>query len=414
MKVFVYGSGAREHALAWALSKGAEVFAFPGNPGISQCAQILQPRNSDAESIAEAVREVGVDFALIGPEAAIFDGFGEALRIRGVPTVAPTPEAAMLEKSKAFAKQAMRAAGVPTAEFETVTDAVCAMSVAERYLSDDGGAVLKVDGPALGKGVFVCRDQAQIDQAVGQLFGERSFGSAADQVIIERCLMGREASLISICSGGAVTSFPLAHDYKRAFDGDEGPNTGGMGSFAPSEVFGDDKKALAEDQVVNPILEEMARRGTPFSGVLFSGLLWQDGVPCCLEYNVRFGDPETQSLMMLAGDNFAEMLLAAARGEPVSSIETKPGFAVSVVCASEGYPGSIETGKEIEIEKLPEGCQVFHAGTKMVEGQLRTSGGRVITVSATGETLAQARSRAYLAADGVRFPGKRTRSDIAA
>ena len=399
MRVLLVGSGGREHALAWKLSQnpGLELHAAPGNPGIARHGACHPVRGDDVEGLLGLAGAGGldVDLVVIGPEGPLVAGVGDALRRSGIAVFGPGRAAAQLEGSKTFAKEVMRAAGVPTAATMAVARPPC---------------VIKVDGLAAGKGVFVCRTQEELDDGLRQA---AAFGGA---LVIEELLEGEEVSLFALASGTEAIALAPAQDFKRLEDGDEGPNTGGMGSYSP--VPGLDEHDVAEllDSVHRPVLEELASRGTPFVGLLYAGLMLTDEGPRVLEFNCRFGDPETQSILpRLEGDLLAA-LWGAATGELGDvALASTGGTAVTVVLAAEGYPAQPATGTPIEGVDDAEaaGALVFHAGTALREGRLLANGGRILNVTGLGATLADARAAAYEASEHIAFAGMRLRHDIA-
>ncbi len=395
MKVLLVGSGGREHALAWKLARSpnpTELHCVPGNPGIARHARCHPVRAEDAEGLLALALDFGVDLAVIGPEAPLVAGVADALRRNGVPTFGPSAAAAAIEGSKTFAKDVMRAAGVPTAETLSAAQAPC---------------VIKADGLAAGKGVFVCRTQEELAEALP------AAEALGQPLVIEELLEGREVSIFALCDGAHVIPLPPAQDFKRAFDEDEGPNTGGMGSYAPAPDV--DVQELLET-VHRPVLEELARRGSPFIGVLFAGLMLTESGPQVLEFNCRFGDPETQSLMPLVDDTLLEALAACAAGDARRvDVHASDDAAVTVVIAAGSYPAAGDAGSPITgiDEAEATGALVFHAGTAMHENALVTNGGRILGVTATGATLSAARERAYEAASLVSFEGARYRTDVA-
>ncbi|MCU0315816.1 MAG: phosphoribosylamine--glycine ligase [Fimbriimonadaceae bacterium] len=411
MKILVLGAGGREHGLAWKLSQEAEVFCAPGNPGIAaEC-----PVFPDISTVADVVREaqkLRVDFVVVGPEDPLIAGVGDALREVKIPCFGPGREGAQLEASKAWSKAQMAQAGVPTALAKTCTT----FDEAEEWIRsryDAGKSVaVKASGAALGKGVVVANSEAEaLISAEAMLSG--SLGEAGKTLVIEDRLVGFEFSLLTVVSGRKYVSLPVAQDYKRIFDGDKGPNTGGMGTYSPVPHVTNDLVAEAEETIVLPLVEHLANQGIDYRGVLFSGVMVEEGKPLCLEYNVRFGDPETQTVVRRLGPGFAELLRAAANGESLSPVPVLPNSVVTVVLASEGYPGSVEKGRPIQIGSLPEGVKIFHAGTSLSMGQLVTNGGRVLAVSAEAESLESARTLAYEGVGQVQFAGMQSRSDVA-
>lgn len=408
MKILLVGSGGREHALAWKLAQEAEVIAAPGNPGIAKVARCAGVPPGDQEAIVSLALREAADLVVIGPEDPLIAGLADRIRDAGVACFGPGAEGARLEGSKAFAKQLMREAKVPTAEFGVFTDP----GEARKFAAGRAVAV-KASGAALGKGVVVCSSQREAEVAIDSMLVDRIFGEAGSTIVVEERLSGPEFSLLTLCSEGEFRSLPVAQDYKRALDGDRGPNTGGMGSRSPVPWLTDDIVRRAEREVVRPILDALAKRGVSYRGVLFSGLMLHEDTPHCLEFNVRFGDPETQSVVLRLGSGLAAALAACAAGQSIPEIEVRANAAVTVVLASAGYPGSYEKGKPIAIGALPPGTEAFQAGTVLVEGQLATHGGRVIAVSSSAATLEDARATAYAAADAIEFEGKTYRRDIA-
>ena len=386
MKVLVVGSGGREHALAWALSRSpdlTELHAAPGNPGIAALGHCHPVRAEDAASLAA---ELKVDLAVVGPEAPLVAGLADELRQRGIATFGPSAAAAQIEGSKAFAKAVMDAAGVPNARTLSEARPPC---------------VVKPDGLAAGKGVWVCRTQAELDDALA---------AVTEPFHVEELLEGPELSLFAIASGDAVVPLPPARDYKRIGDGDAGPNTGGMGSFSPLPDVGDDEADEIVAAVHEPVLRELARRGAPFHGLLYAGLMrTADGLRV-IEFNCRFGDPETQALLpRLDGD-----LLPVLAGER-SDLEVSRRAAVTVVLAGGAYPERGDAGTPIAgiADAEAAGALVFHAGTALHDGQVVTNGGRILDVTATGDSVEAARAAAYAAVDRIHFAGMQFRSDIA-
>ncbi len=405
MRILVVGSGGREHALAWKLAQEHEVVCAPGNPGIAEDVECVP-----ADDLVGLAR--GFDLVVVGPEEPLVDGLADRLRAVGAVVYGPGAEGARLEASKAFSKSAMQAAGVPTAEFFTFHHADPALEYARNRSGEGRRVVVKASGNALGKGVVVCDAVEEAEAAIRSMMVDHAYGEAGATVVIEERLEGPEFSLLTIVGDAGFVSLPAAQDHKRAFDGDLGPNTGGMGTVSPCAWVSPDLVAETEARVVAPVLEELRRRGISYRGTLFSGLLVQDGRPYCLEYNVRFGDPETQSVVLRLGHGLGDALFAAATGAEIVVPEVLDNAAATVLVASGGYPGAYEKGLPVSVGALPEGAKLFHAGTALRDGGLVTNGGRVIGASASGATLAEARSRAYEAAAAVRFEGAFCRGDI--
>ena len=412
MRILVLGSGGREHALVWKLAQEATVFAAPGNPGMLDIATCLPISLSEFDLIYQATVDHTIDLVVCGPEDPLVNGLGDYLRERGVAVYGPSKAGAALEASKAFSKDVMVAAGVPTAAFGTFSELDAALAfVAEQYGAGKQLAV-KASGNALGKGVVVAETQAEAEAAVRSMLEAKVFGEAGATVVLEERLIGREFSLLTIVGDHNFVSLPVAQDYKRAFDGDTGPNTGGMGSYSPASWVTPELIQSAEDRMVAPLLAELKRRGISYRGTLFSGVMVVNGEPICLEYNVRFGDPETQSVMCRLGTGFAEALYQAATGEFVVAPEVLDNAVTTIVIAAGDYPVSGSRGATMTVGALPDGVTVFHAGTKHVDGVLVTNGGRVCCVTAIAADSITSRASAYAGARQVHFDGARFRSDI--
>ena len=396
MRVLVVGSGGREHALAWRLASSlslTELHAAPGNPGIGSLATCHPVAADDGEALLALARSLEIGLVVVGPETPLVMGVADVLRHAGIAVYGPSAGAARIEGSKRFAKDVMAAAGIPTARLLATPRVPC---------------VLKADGLAAGKGVAVCRTEEELEA------GLREIGALGDDLLAEELLEGPEVSLLAICDGVDALALAPARDYKRAFDGDTGPNTGGMGSFAPVPGVDDLEELL--DAFVRPVLAELGRRGTPFVGTLFAGLIVTADGPRVLEYNCRFGDPETQSVLPLVAGDFLQALVAATGGSLAGvRLDRESGYAVTVVLAAGAYPAEGDRGNVIEGADRAEaaGALVFHSGTARRDGRLVTNGGRLLGVTATGATLSDARSSAYEAAALIRIDRARKRSDIA-
>jgi len=414
MKVLVVGGGGREHALAWKLAQEAEVHIAPGNPGTAAVGANHAVSASDTAGLVALCRSLMPSLVVVGPEDPLIAGLADALRAEGFAVAGPGAAGATLEGSKAFSKELMAKAGVPTARYGTFTVPEEAARFAQQLFDDGAGAVVKASGAALGKGVVVAADFGEAEAAIRMMMVDRALGDAGAEVVVEERLAGREFSLLTLCSDAGFFSLPVAQDYKRALDGDLGPNTGGMGTYSPVPWLDPDVVSRTEAEVVAPLLKQLVAEGVPYRGVLFSGLMVDGKTPKCLEYNVRFGDPETQTVMRRLGAGFLHALLAVASGDPIPAVQILDHAAVTVVLASGGYPGNYRKGVPIEIGDLPEGVVLFHAGTSLQDGQLVTSGGRVFGLSAVGPTVSDARDLAYQALGSIRFEGMSYRTDIAA
>ncbi len=391
------GSGGREHALARKLAESprlTELHAAPGNPGIAQLGSCHPVRADDAEGLLALARALAVELVVVGPEAPLVAGVADALRHGGIAVFGPSAGAARIEGSKRFAKDVLHAAGVPTAESLAVARPPC---------------VVKADGLAAGKGVFVCRTQAELDEAL------TAVSALGDRFVVEELLEGPELSVFAVCDGARAVGLPPARDFKRAFDGDDGPNTGGMGAYSPVPLAGVELADVVTT-VHEPVLAELAERGTPFIGLLYAGLMLCEDGPRVLEFNCRFGDPETQAILPRLDGDLLGALAAAARGDLAGvALGSGENAAVTIVLAARDYPARGDSGSPIEgvAEAEAAGALVFHAGTALRGGTLVTNGGRILDVTATGATLAEARARAYAAAESIRFEGVRFRGDIA-
>ena len=415
MNILILGSGGREHALAWAVLQNPKcdrLVVAPGNAGIHAIADCADLDISDGGAVAEFVEEEAIDFVIVGPEAPLAAGVADRLRDAGVLVFGPSKAAAQLEASKAFTKQICDAAGAPTAAYGHFTDA----DAARAYVSKMGAPiVVKADGLAAGKGVIIAETVAEAHGAIDDMFGG-AFGGAGAEVVIEEFMTGEEASFFVLCDGEHVLPIGTAQDHKRVGDGDTGPNTGGMGAYSPAPVLTDAIAERALSEIVRPTMAEMAKRGMPYQGVLYVGLMIEDGAPRLVEYNVRFGDPECQVLMMRLGAQALDVMHAAAEGRlETAQVNWADDHALCVVMAADGYPADYDKGAVIGgLDRMPETSQemVFHAGTALKDGAVTASGGRVLNVTARGETLAQAAERAYAMVDAIDFPGGFCRRDI--
>ena len=415
MNILILGSGGREHSLAWAVMQNPKcdkLIVAPGNAGIAQIADCAALDINDGGAVVVFAEENGIDFAIIGPEAPLAAGVADRLRDAGLLVFGPSQAAAALESSKAFTKQICDAAGAPTAGYGHFTNA----KDARAYVRAQGAPiVIKADGLAAGKGVIIAMTLDEALDAVDEMFGG-AFGAAGAEVVIEEFMDGEEASFFVLCDGETALPIGTAQDHKRVGEGDTGPNTGGMGAYSPAPVLTDEIAERAMAQIIRPTLAEMTRRGLPYQGVLFAGLMIKDGQPRLVEYNVRFGDPECQVLMMRLGAQVLDLMHAAAEGRLESArVNWADDHALSVVLAARGYPGEYAKGSVINgLDALPENSSnmVFHAGTAKSGGQIIASGGRVLNVTARGATLAEARARAYETVEQIDWPEGFCRRDI--
>ena len=418
MKVLVVGSGGREHASVRKVAESSlagEVHCAPGNAGISRQAQCHPVRDADIPGMVELARSIGAGLVVIGPEAPLCDGMGDALTEAGFKVFGPGREAAGLEGSKGFAKEVMSAAGVPTAGFTRFTEYEAAMA---HLATVSLPVVIKADGLAAGKGVTVAGAMAEAEDALKRCFVDRTYGDAGLDVLVEECLVGHECSVLALCDGDAILPLEPAQDYKRIYDGDHGPNTGGMGCFSPvPRVPGKFVDEIVEI-VHRPVVAELRRRGIEFKGVLYAGLMLTAEGPRVLEFNVRFGDPETQAILPRLESNLVELMLACVDGTlSQQQLSWKDERCVTVIMASAGYPlisskGDVISG--LDAGGQLEGVEVFHAGTAAEDGKFVTAGGRVLAISALGPTFAAARGKAYEAVGHISFDGMQFRRDIAA
>ena len=415
MNILILGGGGREHALAWAVLQNPKcdrLIVAPGNAGIYKIAECAALDITDGEAVVGFAVEESIDFVIIGPEGPLAAGVADALMAAGVLVFGPSRDAARLEASKTFTKEICDACGAPTAGWARFTDAASAQA----YVTARGAPiVVKADGLAAGKGVVVAETVDQALAAITDMFGG-AFGAAGAEVVIEDFMAGEEASFFVLSDGQNVLPIGTAQDHKRIGDGDTGPNTGGMGAYSPAPILSDAVAALALEQIVKPTVAEMAKRGTPYRGVLYAGLMIENGQPRLVEYNARFGDPECQVLMMRLGGQALDLMLACAEGRLAEvAVNWADDHALTVVMAAKGYPGAYAKGSVIAgLEGLPEDSHqmVFHAGTKAVDGTIRADGGRVLNVTARGATLQEARDRAYGMVAQVDWPEGIYRQDI--
>jgi len=419
MNILLLGSGGREHALAWKLAQsrllegGGQLFAAPGNPGIADHATCFNLDVTDHELVIAFCEQESIGLVVIGPEAPLVDGLADLLRAEGVAVFGPSKAAAQLEGSKGFTKDLCERHGIPTARYVRTKSAEEALAALDSFIAP---FVLKADGLAAGKGVVIAQDRAEAEAAIVDMFGG-AFGGAGAELVIEEFMEGEEVSFFALTDGASVLPFGSAQDHKRVGEGDTGPNTGGMGAYSPARVLTPQLRNEVLSRIVVPTVEAMANEGTPYSGVLYAGLMLTAEGPKLVEYNCRFGDPETQVLMMRLESDLGEYLLACAENRLARTPPPRfaEGAALTVVMAAKGYPGTPESGGTIGGIPAAEegGAKVFHAGTRLNEdGMLVASGGRVLNVTARGTTTAEAQAAAYAAVDALDFPSGFCRRDI--
>lgn len=419
MKVLLIGSGGREHALAWKLSQGASVdkiYCVPGNPGMAElakCENVDLP-TGDLEGLADFAEQNGCQLTVVGPEAPLVAGIADVFERHNLAVFGPSKLAAQLEGSKSFSKELMAKYNIPTAFFK-----VCRTAAEAKTFINVKGApiVVKADGLAAGKGVVVAMTKEEALDAVDMIMADKKFGAAGNTIVVEEFMPGEEASLLAFTDGRTVVPMIAAQDHKRVFDGDKGPNTGGMGAYAPAPVMTEELKYLALKTILEPTVKAMAAEGMPYKGCLYAGLMVKDKEVKVVEFNCRFGDPETQAVLPLLDGDLAEIMLSCAQGNlRPETVKWKQGAAVSVVMASAGYPGDYEKGKEIKgLEFVPptESAVVFYAGTAEKDGKIVTNGGRVLGVTAVAGDIASAKAAAYKMVSKIEFEGAFCRKDIA-
>lgn len=422
-KVLIIGNGGREHALAWKIASSPlvdQVYVAPGNAGTAQEAINVPIPVSDKAAIVQFAREQSIDLAIVGPEAPLVDGLVDDLQAAGIRTFGPSAAAAELEGSKVFCKNLLHTADIPTADYQTFRSA----SDASRFIKDrypESGSnvpiVVKADGLAAGKGVIVCSTREEALDAIQRIAGKREFGEAGNELILEERLVGQEVSVLAITDGSTILTLPAAQDHKPAFDGDVGPNTGGMGAYCPTPLVDEEMIRRVEKDILVPVVHALKRSRRPFRGVLYAGLMITAAGPKVLEFNVRFGDPECQPLLMRLKSDLVEILNAVVDGRlaEIEPPQWDPRPSICVVMASEGYPGSYEKGREIKgLQQAGalEDVKVFHAGTREEDGRVLTDGGRVLGVTALGSSISAAKLQAYRAVREIRWPGAWCRKDI--
>lgn len=419
MRILLIGGGGREHALAWKLAQSPKVeklYAAPGNPGIAQLkkCECININTDDLEGVADYAEEMSIDLTVVGPEAPLVAGLADVFKRRGLPVFGPSKAAAQLEGSKAFSKELMAKYNIPTAFFKVCED----IASAKAYVEEKGAPiVVKADGLAAGKGVVVAMTKEEALAAIDEMMGNHKFGSAGARLVLEEYMEGEEASLLAFTDGKTVVPMIAAQDHKRVFDGDEGPNTGGMGTYAPAPVMTDILRLKATERILKPVVEAMAAEGVPYQGCLYAGLMIKGDSVKVVEFNCRFGDPETQVVLPLLDGDLADIMLACATGTlDKTDVGWHDKAAVCVVMASGGYPESYEKGKDItglEAAANDKNVVVFHAGTKYENGSVVTAGGRVLGVTAVDSSIKAARDRAYSAVEKIKFDKAFCRKDIA-
>ncbi len=414
--IVIGGTGGREHALAWKLSRSSQVekvYIAPGNGGTGEVGENVDIQPNETDKLIDFCKTHSVDLAVIGPDDLLASGLADKFKQAGLATFGPSKKAAQIEASKAFAKDLMKKKKIPTSSYETFTDANKAAGYAKKQ---NYPLVVKASGLALGKGVIICQNFDEAEKAIELIMLKKAFKSAGETIIIEEFLTGSEVSFHVLSDGKNYAIFPTSQDHKQVFDGDKGPNTGGMGAFGPISWVSDALKDEVDETVIKPALEGLAEAGSPFYGCLYPGLMITPQGPKTLEYNARFGDPETEIYVRLLDSDLFELLYACATGNlKPDTVKWKLGYAVTVVLASGGYPGDYQ--KNIEITGVKnaqqiENIELFHAGTKLQNGKLLTSGGRVMNVTAYGDTLEEAISKAYGAVNQIHFEGMHYRKDI--
>lgn len=423
MNVLVVGGGGREHALAWKIGQSPrvnQVFVAPGNAGTSLDATNVPIQATDIDGLIEFAKQNAIDLTVVGPEAPLVAGLVDRMQDQGLRVFGPTQAAAELEGSKVFCKNLLRSADIPTADYQTFRSAdEAARYIKDRYSepNDHVPVVVKADGLAAGKGVIVCQTRSEALEAIDRIAHQREFGEAGAELIIEERLTGQEASVLAITDGETIVTLPAAQDHKPAHDGDTGPNTGGMGAYCPTPIVDDELMAKVESDVLVPIVHAMKRSRRPFKGVLYAGLMLTPAGPKVLEFNVRFGDPECQPLLMRLKTDIVDIIEATVEGRlgEIADLEWDDRPSLCVVMASEGYPSSYEKGRAISgldaADALPD-VKVFHAGTDTVQGEVVNSGGRVLGVTAIGDTISKAKLQAYTAVKEIRWQGAWCRKDI--
>ncbi len=417
MKVLVIGSGGREHSLVWKIAQSPQVskiYCAPGNPGISELAECINITADQTDLLCKFAVKENIDLTVVGPEAPLVDGIVDVFSKYKLKVFGPDKKAAILEDSKVFSKRLLRKHGIPTADFKCFDN----HQHARQYVSSKvAPIVVKADGLSKGKGVFVCKTNDEALQAIDSIMKDKVFGNAGNQIVIEECLTGEEISLLAFTDGRNIVAMESSQDHKTVFDGDEGPNTGGMGAYSPVPIMTSELYLKVEKEILVPTVHAMNREGRPYKGVIYIGLMITSSGPMVLEYNVRFGDPEAQVILSRMKSDIVPIMLATISGElDMIDLEWYPQASVCVVMASGGYPGSYDKGKEItglDSLKNQDGISVFHAGTKLSNGKIVTNGGRVLGVVACGEDIEDAQKKVYEAVNKISFDGVHYRRDIA-
>ena len=415
MNILLLGGGGREHALAWKLAQSPmlqTLYAAPGNPGIAQHATLVDLDTTDHRAVVDFCLRHSIGLVVIGPEAPLVDGLADNLRVKGYPVFGPGKKAAQLEGSKGFTKDLCKRAHIPTAAYERVSSKDGAIAALDDFALP---VVIKADGLAAGKGVIIAETREEALEALDSMFSG-AFGAAGEEVVLEEFMRGEEASFFALTDGSAILPFGSAQDHKRVGDGDTGPNTGGMGAYSPARVLTPELEAEVIEKIIRPTVDTLAAEGTPYSGVLYAGLMLTDEGPKLIEYNARFGDPECQVLMMRFDGDLVDLLLSVAQGKLASQgpVALADRTALTIVMAAKGYPGTPEKGGAIAGIEAAEagGARVFHAGTAEKDGAIVANGGRVLNVTATGATVGEAQAAAYRAVDAIDFPTGFCRRDI--
>ena len=416
LKLLIVGGGGREHALAWKLAQSgrvAHLYCAPGNAGIGRLARCAPLKADDIEGIVDFSKKESIDLVVIGPELPLTLGLADALEEAGIKAFGPSKQAAEIEGSKAFAKNLMQRYGIPTARYGVFTDIDAARNFAREI---PGPWVIKADGLAAGKGVLICPTLQETDEAIENVLTGKAVGKAGEKIVIEEYLEGEELSVLAFCDGKTVIPMVPAQDHKRIFDGDQGPNTGGMGAYSPVPAASPELMQEIKERILQPVIKAMEKEGRPYRGVLYPGLMLTREGPKVLEFNCRFGDPETQVVLPRLESDLVEIMLASVEGRlHETKIKWKPQSCITVVMASGGYPGSYRTGYPISglEEASTDNVTVFHSGTAWQDGQVVSAGGRVLSVTAWGKDIAQARKHAYEAIDKISFKDCHYRKDIA-